>query len=87
MATKAAVKKLPAKKTAAVKKAAPVKRPTTAWVAPESDVCPTSHPVKAKLASKLFHLPGMFAYDRTRPDRCYSDEAAATGDGFVKAKR
>jgi hypothetical protein len=29
----------------------------------------------------------MFAYDRTRPDRCYADEAAAAADGFTKAKR
>jgi hypothetical protein len=43
--------------------------------------------VKAKLSSRLFHLPGMFAYNRTKPDRCYSDEEAATADGLTKAKR
>ena len=59
----------------------------TAWVVPTGDVCPTTHPVKAKLASKIFHLPGMLNYDRTRPDRCYRDATAAEGDGLRPAKR
>jgi hypothetical protein len=50
-------------------------------------VCPQTHPVKAKLSSKLFHLPGMFAYDRTKADRCYRDETAAAADGLTRAKR
>ncbi len=79
---KAPVKKATAKKAAA-KKAAPVK----AWVDPKGGVCPTSHPVKAKLASKIFHLPGGFNYPRTRPDRCYIDAAAAEADGLRPAKR
>jgi hypothetical protein len=58
-----------------------------AWVEPDGSVCPTSHPVKAKLSSRLFHLPGMFAYDRTRPDRCYRDAVAAEADGLRAAKR
>ena len=75
-----------AKKKAAAKKAAPVA--LAPWVAPDpGGICPTSHPVKAKLASKLFHLPGMFAYTRTNPDRCYLDESAAEADGLRKAKR
>ena len=62
--------------------------PAQAWVEPSSDgVCPQTHPVKAKLSSKIFHLPGMFAYDRTKPDRCYAAEEAAVADGFRKAKR
>ncbi|HVL93936.1 MAG TPA: hypothetical protein VM264_11430 [Acidimicrobiales bacterium] len=43
--------------------------------------------MKAKLLSRLFHLPGMAAYARTRPDRCYLDAAAAENDGFTRAKR
>ena len=58
-----------------------------AWVEPVNGACPPSHPVKAKLASRLFHLPGMAAYARTRPDRCYLDADAAEGDGFTRAKR
>jgi hypothetical protein len=57
------------------------------WVEPVGGTCPTSHPVKAKLASRLFHVPGMFAYDRTRPDRCYAEEQDALADGFTRAKR
>jgi hypothetical protein len=58
------------------------------WVAPSSDgICPSSHPIRAKLTSKLFHLPGMFAYDRTKPDRCYANESDAEADGLRKAKR
>jgi hypothetical protein len=58
-----------------------------AWLAPDDGVCPTSHPVKAKLASKIYHLPGMQNYERTHPDRCYRDAAAAEADGFRPAKR
>lgn len=57
-----------------------------AWIEPEGEVCPTSHPVKAKLSSKIFHLPGMLNYDRTRPDRCYRDPEAAEDDGLRASK-
>lgn len=87
-----APKAAPAKKAAkkATKKAAPRTTKavaTDAWVEPQGDGCPPSHPVKAKLASRIFHLPGMLNYDRTRPDRCYLDAATATADGFRPAKR
>ena len=48
---------------------------------------PPSHPVKGKLASKIYHLPGMLNYGRTNPDRCYPDAAAAEADGLRAAKR
>ena len=57
------------------------------WVAPVGDACPASHPVKAKLASRIFPVPGGASYDRTIPDRCYADEAAAVAEGFRAAKR
>lgn len=58
------------------------------WVEAQADgTCPPSHPIKAKLSSKLYHLPGMLAYERTKPDRCYADEAAAEADGLRRAKR
>lgn len=60
---------------------------TRAWVEPTGDVCPTSHPVKAKLRSKIFHVPGGLSYARTRPDRCYVDPDAAAADGLRPAKR
>lgn len=73
-----AAKKAPANDVA--KAAAP-------WVEAVDGECPPTHPVKAKLASKIYHLPGMLAYDRTRPDRCYRDGESAEADGLRKAKR
>jgi len=57
------------------------------WVEAADGTCPTSHPVKAKLSSKIFHLPGMLNYERTNPDRCYRDGTAAEADGLRAAKR
>ena len=59
----------------------------THWVEPEGGACPSSHPVKVKLASGLIHLPGMLAYERTRADRCYTTAATAQADGFTLARR
>jgi len=83
-AKKAATKKAGANKAATKKAGA---GGTAAWVEPEGGVCPTTHPIKAKLRSAIFHLPGMAAYTRTTPDRCYRDEEAATDDGLRKAAR
>jgi hypothetical protein len=57
------------------------------WRAPVDGACPSTHPVKAKEASHIFHVPGGQSYDRTAPDRCYVDAAAAEADGFRAAKR
>ena len=57
------------------------------WIEATEGACPTSHPVKAKLASKIFHLPGMANYERTNADRCYVDATAAEADGLRPAKR
>jgi hypothetical protein len=58
------------------------------WRDPAPDgTCDQSHPIKVKLRSGLFHLPGMFAYDRTRADRCYRSAADAESDGFTRARR
>ena len=64
-----------------------VRRAARPWVEATDHDCPPSHPVKAKLSSMLYHLPGMAFYNRTRPDRCYVDAAAAEADGFTRAKR
>ena len=42
---------------------------------------------RVKLASRLFRVPGMFAYERTRPDRCYRGEDEAIAEGFTRAQR
>lgn len=56
------------------------------WVDPDDDACPSSHPVKAKLGSGIYHLPGGVNYDRTKPDRCYLDATAAESDGLRPSK-
>ena len=58
-----------------------------AWVEPTDGACPVSHPVKAKLGSGIFHVPGGQMYERTAPDRCYADPAAAEADGLRASKR
>jgi hypothetical protein len=59
----------------------------TPWVTPNGDgVCPASHPVKAKLTSGIFHVPGRRDYQRTKPDRCYRDAEAAEADGLRASK-
>ena len=60
---------------------------STPWVDPIDGECPVSHPVKAKLTSGIYHLPGGGNYDRTRAERCYVDANAATADGLRPPKR
>ena len=57
------------------------------WIDAEGGSSPATHPVKAKLKSGIYHLPGMLNYDRTVPDRWYRDAEAAEADGLRKAKR
>ncbi len=57
--------------------------PAGDWVAPESDgSCPLSHPVKVKLRSGIYHVPGGLVYDRTNADRCYAAVEDAEADGY-----
>lgn len=57
------------------------------WVEPTNGNCPPGYPVKAKLQSGIFHLPGMALYERTNPDRCYPSADAAEADGLRVSKR
>jgi hypothetical protein len=70
--------------------AAPAPAPAAAhvaWTEPNADgTCPPGHPIKAKLASGIYHAPGGANYARTKPDRCYVDEAAAAADGLRPSK-
>lgn len=76
-----------AKKAGAAKKVAESSEPG-AWVSPNgSGEAPSTHPVKAKMASRLYRVPGMPMYDRTAPDRCYATPEAAEADGFTRAAR
>ena len=57
------------------------------WQPPRPDgSCPDGYPVKAKSSSGIFHVPGGASYERTRPDRCYRDPAAAERDGLRAAR-
>lgn len=58
-----------------------------AWANPADGACPDGYPVKAKLSSGIFHVPGGLSYERTTPDRCYPDAAAAEADGLRQSKR
>jgi hypothetical protein len=57
------------------------------WVGPCEGDCPPTHPVKVKLRSGLFHLPGMALYERTKADRCYISAQQAGADGFRPSSR
>jgi hypothetical protein len=58
------------------------------WAEPNPDgSCPAAFPIKAKLSSKIFHVPGGGSYERTQADRCYLNEASAEADGLRQAKR
>ncbi len=61
--------------------------PAVQWSDPSDDgECPLSHPIKGKLSSGIYHVPGGANYDRTQPDRCYVDEDAALRDGLRRSK-
>ena len=71
-----------------VQETATVEPPVPAWVECNgSGACPTTHPIKGKLSSGIYHVPGGQNYDRTNADRCYVDAAAAEADGLRAAKR
>jgi hypothetical protein len=79
----------PAPTPAPAKKAStPRPKKPAPWVEPNADgSAPETHPIKAKMASGIFHVPGGFNYARTKPDRCYRDVAAAEADGLRPSKR
>ncbi|MGI9254771.1 MAG: hypothetical protein ACR2J8_13590, partial [Thermomicrobiales bacterium] len=64
-----------------------------AWgAAPEGAVagtggiaCPKGYDIKGNLPSRLYHLPGDFAYTVTIPEFCFNHEHAAVNAGFTRA--
>ena len=72
---------------ASVAAASPEITADATWVESEDGVCPTTHPVKAKLSSGIFHVPGGQNYERTHADRCYADPDAAAADGLRQSQR
>jgi hypothetical protein len=59
----------------------------TRWVEPVDGSCPEGYPIKGKVKSGIFHVPGSLAYDRTKADRCYATEEDAIADGLRAPKR
>jgi len=57
------------------------------WVQPVDGACPTGYPVKANHSSHIYHVPGGQFYERTVPERCYTDPQAAEADGYRAARR
>jgi hypothetical protein len=58
-----------------------------AWRPPLDDgSAPDGHPIKVKVSSGIYHVPGGRFYDRTVPDRCYPSEDAAVADGYRRSK-
>ena len=57
------------------------------WVEPVDGACPTGYPVKANHSSRIYHVPGGQFYERTVPERCYTDPQAAEADGYRAARR
>ena len=74
--------------TVPVPAANPRSTPTSPWIeAADDGTCPAQYPVKAKLASGIYHLPGGANYARTQADRCYRSAAAAEAAGLRASKR
>ncbi len=78
---------VPAAPDTPVAAAPPAASSASTWIEPAGDACPVSHPIKAKLTSGIFHVPGGQNYDRTKADRCYVDARDAEADGLRQAKR
>lgn len=75
--------------TAAVtapKPTAPPPRPTRTTPINGWD-CPSWAPIKGNASSMIYHVRGGAFYDRTKPEECFSSEAAAKAAGYRKSKR
>lgn len=56
-------------------------KPVSAWN------CPSWAPIKGNRSSMIYHVPGGRSYKVTKPEACFSSEAAAVKAGYRKAKR
>ncbi len=59
--------------------------PQSAWS------CPLTHPIKGNFTTHsgepcIYHVPGGEFYDKTKPERCYINEADAVRDGCRRSK-
>ena len=61
--------------------------PMSSWViGADAETAPDGFPIKVKVSSGIFHVPGGRFYDRTKPDRWYATEEAAIADGYRRSK-
>ena len=59
----------------------------TPWVdGSTAEVAPDGFPVKVKISSGIFHVPGGRFYERTNADRWYATTEAAEADGYRQSK-
>jgi hypothetical protein len=49
--------------------------------------CPEGYPIKARRATRLYHVPGGAWYPRMTPDTCFATEAAAQQAGYRRSRR
>lgn len=61
-------------------------------VPPQGFSCPIAQPIKGNFTTYsgercIYHVPGGDFYGRTRPERCYLNEADAVKDGCRRSKR
>ncbi len=56
------------------------------WAEPVDGEVAPGYPVKGKVGSGIYHVPGGLSYDRTIPDRCYATPEDAEADGLRPAK-
>lgn len=55
-------------------------KPVSAWN------CPAWAPIKGNASSKIYHLKGQRFYLKTKPEICFTTEAAAKSGGYRKSK-
>ncbi|MFT4231526.1 MAG: hypothetical protein QM606_01940 [Leucobacter sp.] len=49
--------------------------------------CPSWAPIKGNASSMIYHVPGGAYYQRTKPEECFTTEAAAQAAGYRRSKR
>ena len=60
---------------------------TSPWVeGSTAGVAPAGFPIKLKMSSGIFHVPGGRFYERTNADRWYATTEAAEADGYRQSK-
>ncbi len=48
--------------------------------------CPSWAPIKGNASSMIYHMPGGRWYAKTKPEQCFSTQAAARAAGYRPAK-